>query len=136
MDVLLSIKPEYVKRITRGEKKYEFRKKIFKSSDIGRIFIYSSSPEKKIIGSFRIGAILRDHPELLWDQVKEEAGIDYDAYCKYFSGKTEGYAIQINDLKILSIPIDPKEFDPCFTAPQSYQYLPKTYFLSIERFIV
>jgi len=124
MDVLLSIKPKYVKKIARGEKKYEFRKKIFKSSDIGRIFIYSSSPEKRIIGSFRIRTILKEHPELLWDQVKEESGIEYEAYCKYFSGKTEGYAIQIDDLKLFPVPLDPKKIDPCFTAPQSYQYLP------------
>jgi len=123
MDVLLSIKPEYVKKITRGEKKYEFRKRIFKSSDVGRIYIYSSSPEKRIIGSFRIRTILKEHPDLLWDQVKDESGIEYEAYCKYFSGKTEGYAIQIDDLKLFRVPLDPKEIDPCFTAPQSFQYL-------------
>jgi type I restriction enzyme S subunit len=30
MDVLLSIKPKYVDAILKGEKKYEFRKIIFK----------------------------------------------------------------------------------------------------------
>jgi predicted transcriptional regulator len=128
MDVLLSIKPEYVKKITQGEKKYEFRKKIFKSSTISRIFIYSSSPEKRIIGSFKIGSILKDHPEHLWEQVKEDSGIDYQTYCKYFDGKVEAYAIQIDDLKLLSTPIDPKELDPSFIAPQSYQYLLKNQF--------
>ena len=125
MDVLLSIKPEYVKKIARGEKKYEFRKRIFKSPTINRIFIYSSSPEKRIIGSFQIGSILKDCPEQLWEQVKDESGIDYLTYCKYFDGKAEAYAIQIVDLKLFHTPIDPKELDPSFIAPQSYQYLPK-----------
>ena len=34
MDVLLSIKPKYVKSIIEGEKRYEFRKAIFKNRDI------------------------------------------------------------------------------------------------------
>ena len=34
MDVLLSIKPKYVDAILKGEKKYEFRKIIFKNKNI------------------------------------------------------------------------------------------------------
>ena len=44
MDVLLSIKPRYVKSILEGGKRYEFRKTIFKNRKIDRICIYSSSP--------------------------------------------------------------------------------------------
>ena len=62
MDVLLSIKPKYVKSIIEGEKRYEFRKTIFKNREINRIYIYSSSPVKKIVASFVIGTILEDHP--------------------------------------------------------------------------
>ena len=47
MDVLISIKPKYVKKIISKEKKYEFRKNIFKKN-VDTIIIYTTSPEKKI----------------------------------------------------------------------------------------
>jgi type I restriction enzyme S subunit len=40
MDVILSIKPKYVQSIIEGDKRYEFRKAIFKNRTIDRVFIY------------------------------------------------------------------------------------------------
>ena len=48
-DVLLSIKPKYVREILDGTKQYEFRKQIFRDRSRETVFIYSSSPEKKIV---------------------------------------------------------------------------------------
>ena len=39
MKAILSIRPEYVDRILSGEKKYEFRKRIFKREDVDTIVI-------------------------------------------------------------------------------------------------
>jgi predicted transcriptional regulator len=52
MNVLLSIKPEYAELIKSGLKKYEFRRKIFKKAGHSKVFIYSTSPVKKITGVF------------------------------------------------------------------------------------
>ena len=123
MDVLLSIKPKYVKSIIEGEKRYEFRKTIFKNREINRIYIYSSSPVKKIVASFVIGDILEDHPSDLWDAVKEYAGIDYRDFVAYFEGKTRAFAIEIQNLLELPDPIDPYETIPGFVPPQSYCYV-------------
>lgn len=43
MKAMLSIKPEYVDRILKGEKTYEFRRRIFRRHDVDTIVIYSSS---------------------------------------------------------------------------------------------
>ena len=61
MNVLLSVKPKYAELIMMGCKKYEFRKVIFSNKHIDLTYIYSSSPVKKIIGTFRIGDIIEDH---------------------------------------------------------------------------
>ena len=58
MDVILSIKPRYVKEIEKGNKKYEFRKSIFKKK-VKWVYIYSTSPVKKITGRFRIEGIIK-----------------------------------------------------------------------------
>ena len=123
MDVLLSIKPKYVKSILEGDKRYEFRKTIFKNREINRIFIYSSSPVKKIVGSFEIGGILEDHPNDLWNTVKEFAGIDNRDFFAYFEGKSRAFAIEIQNLQEFNDPIDPYEMMPGFVPPQSYCYM-------------
>jgi predicted transcriptional regulator len=123
MDVLLSIKPKYVKSIIEGGKRYEFRKTIFRNREIDRIYIYSSSPVKKIVASFEVGEILEDHPIDLWDNVKEYAGIDDQDFFSYFAGKSRAFAIGIRDLREISTPIDPRETVPGFVPPQSYCYL-------------
>ena len=64
MKVLLSIKPEYVEKIFSKEKKYEFRKSIFKNPNIKSIIIYSSSPVKKVVGEFEIENIIQDTPKV------------------------------------------------------------------------
>jgi type I restriction enzyme S subunit len=123
MDILLSIKPQYVKSIIDGEKRYEFRKTIFKNREINRIFIYSSSPVKKIVGTFEIGGILEDHPANLWDNVKEYAGISNREYFSYFAGKSRAFAIEIQNLQEFNGPINPYETMPGFVPPQSYCYM-------------
>ena len=67
MKVLLSINPEYVEKIFSGEKKYEFRRNIFKRKNIKSIIIYSTSPVKKVVGEFYIEEIIEDLPEKLWE---------------------------------------------------------------------
>ncbi|MDR3223832.1 MAG: hypothetical protein LBT66_08920 [Methanobrevibacter sp.] len=53
MNVLISIKPNYVEKIVSKEKTYELRRTIFKK-EVKKAFIYSTYPEKKIIGYFRL----------------------------------------------------------------------------------
>jgi type I restriction enzyme, S subunit len=123
MDILLSIKPRYVKSIIEGEKRYEFRKTIFKNREINQVFIYSSSPVKKIVAAFEIGGIFEDHPVDLWDIVKDHAGIDDRDFFEYFKGRSRAFAIEIENLQEFSAPLDPWETIPGFVPPQSYCYI-------------
>ena len=122
-DVILSIKPKYVQSILSGEKRYEFRKAIFKNRTIDRVFIYSSAPVKRIVALFEIGTILEDHPAVLWDSMREYAGIDAREFFSYFAGKSRGYAIGIENVQEFDEPIDPRVSIPGFMPPQSYCYL-------------
>jgi predicted transcriptional regulator len=122
MDVILSIKPKYVRSIIEGEKRYEFRKTIFKNRTINRVFIYSSAPVKRIVALFEISTILEDHPVALWDSVRDYAGIDDCEFFSYFAGRTRGYAIGIENVQEFDEPIDPRAAVPNFVPPQSYSY--------------
>lgn len=87
MKVLLSIKPEFVEEIILGNKKFEYRKSIFKRKDISSIVVYATKPYGKVVGEFEIEDILVDNPYNIWKQTKEFSGISKSNFNEYFKGK-------------------------------------------------
>lgn len=73
-NVLISIKPKYVNEILSGEKKFEFRKKIFKQ-EVENIYIYSTSPKKKIVAKFKYNGFLEGTPLEIWEKTLKNSGI-------------------------------------------------------------
>lgn len=123
MKVLLSIKPQYVEEILKGNKKYEFRKKVFKKKkEVKEVYIYSTSPVKKIVGYFKFDRIIEDHPEKLWEEFKEHSGIDEYEFFDYFKERDTGFAIEITQLEVFKTPMDPELLISNFVAPQSFRY--------------
>lgn len=120
--VILSIKPIYAQAIMSGTKKVEFRKKSFKRQ-VDKIFVYSSSPEKKIIGFFTIKDIIEDTPENLWKEFKDVGGIDKKSFFQYYQNSKTGFSIKISEVKKFENGIEPTDFFENFNAPQSFIYL-------------
>ncbi|MFO7791545.1 MAG: hypothetical protein R6W73_01000 [Candidatus Saliniplasma sp.] len=128
MNVLLSIKPKYVEKILNGEKKFEFRKIVFREGKkVERVYIYSTSPVKKIVAYFTVEKIIEDEPERLWERCSNSSGIDEDEFFNYFENKEKGYAIKINNLNEFEEPVDPKSYNPNFRPPQSFYYTGEGY---------
>lgn len=121
-NVLLSIKPKYAQAIISGTKKVEFRKKIFKRP-ISKIYIYSSSPTKKIIGYFTFSRIIEETPSKLWTRYKSVGGIDKEDFFDYFQNNEKGFAIVIDHVEKFKKEIDPIDIFDTFNAPQSYFYV-------------
>lgn len=122
MKVLLSIKPEYAEQIFDGTKKFEFRKAIFKNTNIKIIVVYASSPMQKVIGEFEIESILIDQLDNLWEKTKQFAGINEKFFYQYFADKEVGYAIKIKKTKRYNKPLCLKKDFNLF-PPQSFLYL-------------
>lgn len=120
--VILSIKPLYSQAIIAGTKKVEFRKKKFKRN-VDKVFIYSSSPEKLIIGYFTIADIIEDSPEKLWETFKNVGGISESDFFDYYKGAETGFSIVIDKVYSFENGIDPIDFIEKFCAPQSYIYV-------------
>jgi len=123
MNVILSIKPKYARLILSGAKRYEFRKSIFNNKHVVEAYIYATSPVKKIVGLFRIGGIIRDSPEGLWDRLGLLSGMNEAEFFDYFQDAKNGFAIEIKHVEIFDIQCDPKELIPGFNPPQSFCYL-------------
>ena len=123
MKVLLSIKPEFVKEIISGKKKYEYRKSIFKRDDISSIVVYATKPYGKIVGEFEIESILMDEPENIWLKTRNYSGITESYFNNYFEGREKWYAIEIRDFKRYKTPLDLQDFDKRLKVPpQSFCY--------------
>lgn len=121
MNLLISIKPEFVNKILANEKLYEFRKSIFKQ-DVDKIFIYSTYPVKKIVGYFEVGEIICKPPHELWNSLSDVSGISKKDFFKYYANSNEGFAIKIDKLHIFDEFIDMNEYEN-FKAPQSFCYV-------------
>jgi len=125
MNVLLSIKPEFAKKILSNRKRYEFRRTpMTKADSINKVILYASSPTQRIVGFFEINQVVCETPERLWEQYEEKSGIDeQDRFMNYFSGCQEGYAFEITNPQRLRSAIDPWEHIREFTPPVSFQYV-------------
>ena len=121
-NALISVKPKYVKEILDGKKKYEYRKRIFKEN-IDKVYIYSSSPQQRIVGYFEFCGYLSSIPRDIWEKTKDFSGISKEEYDKYFRNSNIAYAIIIKKFKIFDNAINPKEYFSKFNPPQSYIYL-------------
>lgn len=121
MNVILSIKPDFANAIFAGKKKVEFRKTLFKK-DVEKIFVYSSSPIKKIIGYFTFNDIVEKPPQQLWEQFHEVGAIDEESFFKYFENRETGFSICIDNIEKFPEELDPYEEIKGFVPPQSFRY--------------
>ncbi|QOL35482.1 ASCH domain-containing protein [Bifidobacterium lemurum] len=121
---MLSIKPEYVDRILKGEKTYEFRRRIFKRRDVDTIVIYATSPRSAVVAEATIGGILEETPERIWKRTRKHGGIDEDGFMSYFDGSAVAYAIKLSRVTRFPEPIPLSDYAPEVKAPpQSFIYI-------------
>lgn len=122
MKVLLSIKPEFAFKIFEGEKKFEFRKVIFKNPNVKTVVVYVSSPVQQVIGEFEIDDILTSSPSDIWEMTKRYSGISEVFFYEYFADRKIAHAIKIKKTKKYKRPLSLKD-DFNVSPPQSYLYL-------------
>lgn len=123
MNVLLSINPEYAEAIFSGQKKYEFRRSIFKNRSVDTIYLYANSSIKRIVGCFEVGTIFEGPPSRLWKRFGKDAGISRDAFFQYFAGCQHGYAIEVINARAKNPYANPYILIENFKPPQSFCYL-------------
>lgn len=123
MKILLSIKPEFVDEIFKGEKRFEYRRTIFKRTDIRKVVVYATKPIGLIVGEFYIEKIIKESPQILWEKTSEQSGISKTFFDEYFEGKEIGFALKIKSPQLYKKPIDPTLGNKAFFAPQSFKYI-------------
>ncbi len=122
MKLLLSIKPRFADLIFSGEKRYEFRKSIFRRSDVKSVVVYASHPISKAIGEFEIETVIEDDLERLWEATRAFAGISEEFFFDYFSNRETGYAIKVKSYTVYEEPYCIRTVLG-MTPPQSFAYI-------------
>lgn len=119
--LLLSINPEYVERILQGSKKYEYRKRLAKES-VDKIYIYSTFPVMKVVGTVEVLDRLEYSPSALWEKTKASAGISRAKYRKYFQNCKSAFAYKLGEVTVFETPRELSDFG-ITAAPQSFVYI-------------
>jgi predicted transcriptional regulator len=124
--ILMSIRPQYAKKIFDGTKTVELRRVKPKSINKGDlIYIYVSTPIKSLMGAFTVSSVTEEPLVALWKNVKDQAGIKHHEFVNYFHGADIGVAIFIKDVWLLPRPVHLTELKKemaGFCAPQSFRY--------------
>ena len=123
MIILMSIKPQFVEKIRRGEKKFEFRRVLPKHQEVDRIVVYASKPVGKVVGEISVAGYLTLTVEEMWDATKDISGLTREEFFNYFHGKKNAHAIAIESYQDYEQPLPLDVLLPGKTPPQSYCYL-------------
>lgn len=120
--VLLSIRPAFARQIFNGNKNFEYRKVVFRRTDINTAVVYASAPTRMIIGEFKVVGIHGYSPEALWRLTSDASGISEDQYRAYFRGRSLAYAIEIGERLLYPSPRTIED-EYGVRPPQSFMYV-------------
>ena len=119
---IISINPEFSHKIINGMKTVEFRKKPIKNT-VDNAIIYSTSPDKEIIGYFTVKGVDLDTVDNIWNKYEKFGGISKEFYDSYYKNhKKPAVAITINKAYKFN-PINPNNIFNHFTPPQFIKYI-------------
>lgn len=123
INVLLSIKPKFVAAIFSGDKKYEFRKSIFKNDKVRKVYVYASNPVGLVVGEFEIEEIITSNPDSLWKETMKQAGISKEYFDNYFNGRNVAHALKVGATNYYNEPRTIMEMFNIKRPPQSFMYI-------------
>jgi predicted transcriptional regulator len=118
---VLSLRAVYWQQIVDGSKRFELRRRLPGVQPGDQIVVYVTRPTRRVVGSFVVGAVLRDTPGRLWPMVRDGVPDDHAAlFPVYFEGAQEAAAMAVTEVRVLHNPLA-----PWFHAPQGVILLPE-----------
>lgn len=124
-DVVLSIRPKYTSRIMAGEKTVELRRRFPASAPKGTIaYIYSTSPERAMVGFAEITGVRKLDIEEIWNRYASVAFIERTDFDAYFEGLDQGFALEFSNVRPFETPLSLTDLRERFgfEPPQSFLY--------------
>jgi predicted transcriptional regulator len=129
-DFLVSIRPQYVAKILDGLKTVELRRRFPEPVSVGtKVYIYSTSPVRAVVGCAKIKEVQRLTVADIWKEHADAACISRRDFYDYFSGTKFGFAILLGGVKAMRTHLTASELEAQFgiVPPQSYRYVTKRF---------
>lgn len=123
--ILLSVKPVFASLLVAGVKSAEIRRS-FPSHLAGHIlFIYSSSPDRQVIGTVRIESIMTVRPGDAWTLFGPQLHIRRDLLETYLAGTVAAQVLSVSEPVQFehAVSLDALRELVGISPPQSYRYL-------------
>jgi len=125
--LLFSLKPRFADSIINGEKRVEFRRRFSRGMETSLAYFYISSPVRCIMFSSVLSKVHHSDVNDLWKRFSPIGGISEKDYFTYFNGTRNGYAIELDNVKMLSktmsLDLIRDRYMPSFQPPQSFYNL-------------
>lgn len=123
--VLLSVKPTFARRLLSGHKTAEVRRRFPAVPPGTDVYVYSSTPERAVVGVFRLSAVHRDSPQTLWERFAEQLDITETYFSEYLEDRAAAVVVELRLKESWPRPVtlDELRAGVGVQPPQSFRYL-------------
>lgn len=123
--LLLSIKPAFARAILDGRKTAEVRRRFPSVPEGTEIFLYSSSPERAVLGTVTLRRTIQIDPGEVWGQYASKIVIDRGALEAYLRGATSSTILEVEHPDAWPNPMSLARLRSLLSLepPQSFRYL-------------
>ncbi|APH45461.1 hypothetical protein BMW26_11240 [Microbacterium sp. 1.5R] len=123
--LFISIKPRYARAILEGRKTVEVRRRFPTVPPGTTVVLYSSSPERAIVGTVRLKHTSRMAPDRVWALHSEAIDIAEEALGQYLEGADASTLLEVEDPRpwVRPVPLEVLRALLGVEPPQSFRYL-------------
>ncbi|MCT9820797.1 ASCH domain-containing protein [Microbacterium sp. W1N] len=123
--VLLSVRPRYAHAILAGTKTAEVRRRFPYQPPGTTLYLYSSTPDKAIMGTAQLDSIDRPRVDRVWNLYRDQIEIEKAALGDYLSDLDAAAILRVNNFHRWShpVPLHDLRLRLGIEPPQSFRYL-------------
>ncbi|HTX37907.1 MAG TPA: hypothetical protein VME43_22915 [Bryobacteraceae bacterium] len=123
--LLMSIKPKFARAILAGDKRVELRRSFSNRWIDQRLCIYSSAPDRCLLGEATVLSVITRHPEEIWSTYRAQLRCSRTEFDDYARGTSKLAAIELGQVMRYERPLPLSEIralnEGRFLPPQSYR---------------
>ncbi len=123
--VLLSVQPHFARPLMLGTKTAEIRRRFPHHLRERLTYIYSSSPERQLIGTIVIRRVVEVESAAAWALFGSRLRITNEALTEYLKGSAVSYVLEVDTPQWFktAISLETLRSATGISPPQSYRYL-------------
>ena len=123
--ILLSVRPVYASGLLAGTKTAEVRRRFPEQSAGTTIYVYSSTPERAVVGTLRLDGIDRPAVGDVWQQYEHRIQISRPALEEYLADCEHAAILRVSKPVVWAAPMPLRQLRDVVGVepPQSFRYL-------------